>query len=130
MKNENVILKKSFVFSIRIVKIYQFLSKEYKEYVLYKQLLRAGTSIGANINEVQAVQLKRCLASKLSIASKEARETHYWLELLIETGYLNNKEKHVTSLLAESLERIKFLTSIIETSRLKDKRKITYAIKH
>ncbi|HEY9018784.1 four helix bundle protein [Thiomicrospira sp.] len=122
MKTENLVLDKSFTFSIRIVKVYQFLSKEHKEYALSKQLLRAGTSIGANINEAQAAQSEKDFIGKLSIANKEARETHYWLQLLTEMGYLNNKEQHVVSLLEESIELIKLLTSIIKTTQLKNKK--------
>lgn len=77
VSGENNIQIKSFVFAVRIVRLYQFLSKEHKEYVLSKQLLRSGTSIGANVNEAQAAQTKADFAAKMSIASKEARETKY-----------------------------------------------------
>ncbi len=76
MKQENIIINKSFTFAVRIVKLYQYLCKEKKEYVLSKQLLRSGTSIGANINEAQAGQSKNDFISKMSISSKEARETN------------------------------------------------------
>ena len=89
MKQNNLILDKSFAFAVRIVKLYKYLCDEQKEYVLSKQLLRCGTSIGANINEAQAGQSKADFIAKMSIASKEARETNYWIELLIETKYLN-----------------------------------------
>lgn len=95
VSGENNIQTKSFVFAVRIVKLYQFLSKEHKEHVLSKQLLRSGTSIGANVNEAQAAQTKADFAAKMSIASKEARETKYWLDLLCETGYINQSEQHV-----------------------------------
>lgn len=120
LKTENAVLDKTFAFSIRIVKVYQYLSQEQKEYVLSKQLLRAGTSIGANVNEAQAAQSEKDFIAKLSIASKEARETHYWLQLLTQTGYLNIQEQHVISLLDDSLELIKLLTSIIKTMQSKN----------
>ena len=98
MKQNNLILDKSFAFAVRIVKLYKYLCDEQKEYVLSKQLLRCGTSIGANINEAQAGQSKADFIAKMSIASKEARETNYWIELLIETKYLNIEDTHVKSL--------------------------------
>ena len=120
MKGENVVLDKSFTFSVRVVKLYQHLCKEQKEYVLSKQLLRAGTSIGANINEAQAAQSTKDFIAKLSIASKEARETQYWLLLLCETDYLDKNQQHVQTLLEESLELIKLLTSIIKSTQTKN----------
>ena len=95
MQGENIVLDKSFKFSVRVVKLYQHLCKEQKEYVLSKQLLRAGTSIGANINEAQAAQSTKDFIAKLSIASKEAREVQYWLQLLCEIGYLDESQKYV-----------------------------------
>lgn len=82
MNEHNIVLDKSFKFSVRIVRLHRYLCDEQKEYVLSKQLLRAGTSIGANVNEAQAAQSKKDFVSKMSIASKEARETKYWLDLL------------------------------------------------
>ncbi|WP_243830871.1 four helix bundle protein [Thiosulfatimonas sediminis] len=117
MSDKNNIQAKSFAFSVRIVKLYQFLSKEHKEYVLSKQLLRSGTSVGANVNEAQAAQTKADFVSKMSIASKEAREAKYWLDLLSETQYLNKNEPHVQSLLEQSEELIKILTSIVKTAQ-------------
>lgn len=107
---------KSFAFAVRIVKLYQFLSKEHKEYVLSKQLLRSGTSVGANVNEAQAAQTKADFVSKMSIASKEAREAKYWLDLLCETQYLKQSEQHVQTLLEQNEELIKILTSIVKTA--------------
>jgi len=112
------IVKKSFNFSVRIVKLYQFLSKEKNEYVLSKQLLRSGTSIGANTNEAQAAQSKADFISKMSIASKESRETKYWIELLCETKYLDTEQNHVKSLLTEIEELVKILTSIVKTAQI------------
>ena len=94
MKQENIILDKSFAFAIRIVKLYKYLCDEKKEYIMSKQLLRSGTSIGANINEAQAGQSKNDFISKMSIASKEAREVKYWVDLLIATDYLDNQQTH------------------------------------
>lgn len=120
MKQENIILDKSFAFAVRIVKLYKYLCDEKKEYVLSKQLLRSGTSIGANINEAQAGQSKNDFISKMSIASKEARETKYWINLLIKTDYLNIDENHVQSLTEEIEELIKLLTRIVKSSRLEN----------
>lgn len=118
MEKQNTVLDKSFKFSIRIVKLYKYLIKTHKEYVLSKQLLRSGTSIGANVNEAQAAQSKADFIAKMSIASKEARETQYWINLLIETDYLNKDDCHVNSLKVESSELAKLLTSIVKTSQL------------
>ncbi len=113
---ENIILDKSFDFAVRTVKLYKYLCSNKKEYVLSKQLLRSGTSIGANVNEAQAGQSKKDFIAKLSIASKEARETQYWIELLIKTDYLDLNDSYTESLLNEI---IKLLTSIIKTSQEK-----------
>lgn len=119
MERQNLIVEKSFQFSVRIVNLYKHLVKEHKEYVLSKQLLRSGTSIGANVNEAQAAQSKAEFIAKMSIASKEARETQYWIKLLIETGYLKMKEPYVETLLEQSQELGKLLTSIVKTSQSK-----------
>ena len=113
---DNIILDKSFNFAVRIVKLYKYFSNEKKEYVLSKQLLRCGTSIGANINEAQAGQSKADFIAKMSIASKEAREAKYWIELLIKTEYLNSDDKHTKSLLIDIEEIVKLLTSIVKSS--------------
>ena len=113
---DNIILDKSFEFAIRVVKLYKYLCDDKKEYVLSKQLLRAGTSIGANINEAQAGQSKADFIAKMAIASKEARESKYWIDLLIKTDYLDINENHVKSLLNDIEEIIKSLTSIVKTS--------------
>jgi four helix bundle protein len=84
-------LEKSFEFAIRIVKVYQFLVNEKKEFVLSKQLLKSGTSIGANSEEAAGGQSKADFISKISIAYKEARETKFWIRLLFATNYLNKK---------------------------------------
>ena len=117
MKRNNPVVEKSFAFAVRIVNLYKYLCEEKKEFVLSKQLLRSGTSIGANINEAQAGQSKADFISKMSIASKEARETKYWIELLIRTDYLNKDDSHVKSLLEDIIELVKIITSIVKTSK-------------
>ncbi|MCX6208008.1 MAG: four helix bundle protein [Bacteroidetes bacterium] len=112
MKTENKILEKSFDFSLQIIQLYKILV-ENKEFVLSKQLLRSGTSIGANIEEGMAAQSRKDFISKMSIASKEARETRYWLRLL-------DKSKLVEldySVYLNSVEHIvNILTKIVKTS--------------
>lgn len=114
---DNVVLEKAFDFAVRVTKLYKHLCQDKKEYVLSKQLLCRGTSIGANINEAQARQSKADFAAKMAIASKESRESKYWLDLLIKTEYLNKDDKHVQSLVNDIEEIIKLLTSIVKTSQ-------------
>lgn len=114
---DNIILDKSFDFAIRVIKLYKHLCDDKKEYILSKQLIRSGTSIGANINEAQEGQSKRDFIAKMSIASKEARESKYWIDLLIKTDYLNINETHVRSLLNDIEEIVKLLTSIVKSSQ-------------
>jgi len=110
-------LDKSFEFAVRVVNLYKHLCNDKKEYALSKQLLRSGTSIGANINEEQAAQSKKDFIAKMSIASKETRESNFWIELLIKTEYLDKNSKHTQSLLDESYELIRLLTSIIKSTQ-------------
>ena len=110
MKQENIIQEKSFAFAIRIVKLYKFLCEEKKEFVLSKQILRSGTSIGANIEESIGGQSDKDFLSKISIAYKEARETVYWLKLLSATDYLNQEQ--ADSLLKDIEELCKILGKI------------------
>ena len=107
--------RKSFLFSVRVVKLARYLREEKKEFILSKQLIRAGTSIGANIVESQQAQSRADFISKLSIALKEACETNYWLRLLQATDYLTESE--FTSIIADCRELEKILTSIIKTTR-------------
>ena len=109
---ESIIGEKSMAFAIRIVKLYQYLSEEKREYVISNQLLRSGTSIGANTRESKNAQSKNDFISKLNIALKEADETEYWLELLYRTDYL--EEKEFNSIYKDNAELIKILTSIIK----------------
>ena len=88
MRGDNIIQIKSFAFAITIIETYKFLVKEKREFILSKQMLRSGTSIGANVEEGIGAQSKADFISKFSIAYKEARETKYWLRLLLTTGYL------------------------------------------
>ena len=110
MKKDNVVQEKSFAFAIRIVNLYKLLSTEKKEFVLSKQLLRSGTSIGANIEEAIGGQSDKDFLSKLSIAYKEARESMYWLKLLQATDFLS--EEQTKSLLNDAEEICKILGKI------------------
>ena len=112
---ESVLKTKSYHFAIRIVKLYQFLIKEKKEFVLSKQLLRLGTAIGALIREAKFGQSKADFTSKMSIALKEANETIYWLEILKDTGYID--EKLFKSLYDDCEELIKMLVSTVKTTK-------------
>ena len=107
---ENVIMRKSFAFSVRIVNLYKYLSEQKKEYVISKQIYRSGTSIGANIAEAQRAQSTADFVAKMKIALKEANETQYWLKLLYETKYLSDRE--YVSLHSDLLEILKILTAI------------------
>ena len=113
MKDENVVKEKSFEFSVRIVNLYKLLTANKQEYVLSKQLLRSGTSIGANICEAEQAQSTSDFISKLSISLKESNETDYWLRLLHRTEYLNNPE--YSSIIADCRDLTKILTSIIKS---------------
>lgn len=112
---ENILRSKSFAFSVRIVKLVKYLQNDFKEYVLSKQLLKSGTSIGANIRESEFAESKNDFIHKLAISQKECNETMYWLELLKETNYLS--ENQFDSIHHESIELIKLLTSSIKTTK-------------
>lgn len=114
---DNVILIKSKAFAIRIIKLYQFLCDSKKEFVLSKQLLRSGTSIGANVREAVRGQSKADFYAKMNISLKEASETEYWLELLYEAEYITEKE--FTSIYKDCKELLKMLTSITKTQKRK-----------
>ena len=114
---DNVIVDKSKFFAIRIVRAYKYLTAEKNEYVLSKQLLRSGTSIGANVKEATRGQSKPDFYSKLNIALKEASETEYWLEILYETEYID--KKLFESINADCQELIKLLVSITKTQKQK-----------
>ena len=111
----NIIEKKSFEFAIRIVNLYKHLTTEKKEFVMSKQLLKSGTSIGANISEGEQAQSKADFHSKMCIALKEANETYYWLRLLFATDYINEKE--YASIEIDIKEIVALLTSICKTTQ-------------
>jgi len=112
---ENVILDKSFQFAVRIVKLSQFLVLKKKEYVLSKQIIGSGSSIGANIEEAEGGFSKKDFIAKMNLAYKEARETKYWMRLLNAADYLENDLYH--SLMRDCEEILRILFSIIKTSR-------------
>jgi four helix bundle protein len=112
----NILKEKSFKFSVRIVNLYKHLCEEKKEFVLSKQLLRSGTSVGAMVREAEHSESKSDFIHKMAIAQKEINETIYWLELMCETEFLSNKE--FDSINDDAVELIKMLTSIIKTAKL------------
>lgn len=114
---DNLILVKSKAFALRIIRLYKYLCEEKKEFVLSKQVLRSGTSIGANAKEASVAQSKKDFEAKLSIALKEAAETEYWLELLYESDYI--EKVFFDSVYADNKELIRILTSILKSSRKK-----------
>ena len=112
---ENIIVLKSKAFAIRIVKLNKYLNNNKKEYVLSKQLLRSGTSIGANVKEATRGQSKADFYAKMNIALKEASETEYWLEILNETDYID--KDLFESIYSDCQELIKILMSITKTQK-------------
>ena len=115
MKRENVIREKSFKFAVRAINIYKVLINERKEFIISKQLLRSGTSIGANIREALNAESNADFVHKLAIAQKESDETCYWLELLNETGFINKTEFNSMNNDASAL--LKIIRSIILSSK-------------
>ena len=111
----NVVEEKSFQFAIRIVRLYQYLRSKKKEFVLSKQLLRSGTSIGANVAEAQQAQSRADFLSKINIALKEAAETEYWLRLLRATDYM--AEKEFRSIYDDCEQVKKLLVSIVKSTK-------------
>ena len=124
MSEKRSILKdKSFAFALRTIKLYQYLSHDKKEFVLSKQILRSGTFIGAMVREAQNAESKADFIHKLAIAQKECDETIYWLELLIQSGYLTEQE--FGSINKEAGDILKIIRSAILTSKSNnDKEKI------
>ena len=112
---QNIVKNKSFSFAVRIVRLYQFLVENKKEYVLSKQLLRSGTSVGAMIREAEHAETKADFKHKMAIAQREINETIYWLELLKETEYLTVTQ--FESINDDAIEIIKLLTSIIKSTK-------------
>jgi four helix bundle protein len=113
MKGQNVVLEKSFNFSLKVIELFKLMQLQ-REYIISKQLLRSGTSIGANINESTAAVSRQDFIFKLTIASKEARETKYWLDLLERSKVVNHD---LTPYIIDSEELIRLLTSIVKTSK-------------
>ena len=112
--SKNIIEQKSFDFAVRIVNLYKHLSSEKKEFILSKQLLRSGTSIGANVAEAIRGQSKADFLAKMCIALKEANESHYWIRLLYKTDFISEQE--FNSIENDVVELIKILSSICKTS--------------
>ncbi len=115
MYSNAIIEDKSKKFAVRIIKLYKYLCAEKKEFVISKQILRSGTSIGANVKEGEYAQSKSDFTSKMNIALKEAAETKYWIELLSETDYITQEQAE--SISADCSELIKILTSIVKSSK-------------
>ncbi len=113
---DNLLYNKSYSFAIRVVNAYKFLTKEKNEYVLSKQLLRSGTAIGALIREAKFAQSTADFINKLSISLKEANETQYWIELLHDTGYIDDTT--FKSIYNEASELTALLVSIVKTTKL------------
>ena len=117
LTGNNIVYGKAYGFAIRVVKAYKYLCKEKKEFVLSKQLLRSGTSIGANIAEANGAISKADFSAKISIAYKECLETKYWLFLLKDTGYINPKS--FNDIYQEADEIAKILFAILKRTRIK-----------
>jgi four helix bundle protein len=117
MDHKSIAYQRAFDFAIRVVNAYKFLTTEHKEYILSKQLLRCGTSIGANIAEANGAISNNDFSAKISIAYKESLETKYWLNLLKETDYLD--QNTFTSIHQDADEISKILFSILKTTRIK-----------
>ena len=115
MKVDNQIVNDSKAFAIRIIKLYKFLTEEKKEFIIAKQLLRSGTSIGANISESVFAQSRMDFVNKMSIALKEANETKYWLDLLVETEYLTGEQYE--SIVVDVKKIIGTLVNIVNSTK-------------
>jgi four helix bundle protein len=111
----SILKEKSFKFAVRIVNLFKHLREEKKEFVLSRQVLRSGTSVGAMVREAEHSESKADFIHKMAIAQKEINETIYWLELMCETEYLSNKE--FESINNDAVELIKMLTSSIKTAK-------------
>ncbi|MBX2905853.1 MAG: four helix bundle protein [Taibaiella sp.] len=116
---QNTIYSKSFAFAVRIIKLYKLCTDERREFVLSRQLLRSGTSIGANVREAKNAESKLDFIHKLAFAQKECDETIYWLELLKETDFISLSE--FESIVQDANELLKILRSIILTTKGKQK---------
>lgn len=117
---ENVVKNKSFAFALRMVKMYQFLCEQKKEFVTSKQLLRSGTAVGALVREAEQAESPADFIHKMAIALKEANETQYWIELLFQSAYLD--ETAFNSISSDLTEILKLLTSIIKSTKQNHKK--------
>jgi four helix bundle protein len=117
MKSDNVVVDKSYRFALRIIKLYQYTVHVKKEYVLARQILRCGTSIGANVEEAVGGFSRREFAAKMSIAYRETRETKYWLRLLRDSQII--EPKPISSLLSDNEQLLKLIGTIVKTTRQK-----------
>ena len=118
MKQENIVQTKSYQFALSIIRLSRSLVKEHNEYVLSRQILKSGTSIGANVEEAIGGQSPKDFYAKLNISYKEARETHYWLRLLKDAGYI--EQEHGNQILNDCDELLKILGSIIRTMKTRE----------
>ncbi len=110
MKKDNIVVEKSYQFATDIIELYKVLKFEDKEFILSSQLLRSGTSVGANIEEAMGAQSKKDFLAKISISYKEAREAHYWLRLLRDTSFINKDTAEC--LITKAYELMKIIGSI------------------
>lgn len=117
MKSDNALYEKTYAFAIRVVNAYRFLAEERKEYVLSKQFLRCGTSIGANVAEANGAISRADFSAKISIAYKECLEVKYWLCLLKDTGYI--EERAFQSMYADADELARIMFSILKATRIR-----------
>src|SRR6187399_1440491 len=104
MNSDNIIVNKSYLFALEIIELYKFLVEK-KEYVLSKQILRSGTSVGANIHEALTTETKKDFIYKLGVSKKENKETSYWLNLLLGSGYISSDQFNKLNELSEELNR-------------------------
>ena len=114
-KDENIVVAKSYAFAVRCVNLYKFLCEERHDFVIGKQLMRSGTSVGANVKEAIRGVSKADFTAKMSIALKEASESEFWIEILRDTDYITNSQAE--SMLADCQELLKLLMSIIKSSK-------------
>lgn len=114
-KDDNVVVQKSYAFSLRCVRLYKYLCSRDGNYIIGKQLLMSGTSIGANVREALRAQTRPDFITKLNVALKEASETEYWIELLRDSDYISSSQAE--SMLADCVELLKILTSIVKKSK-------------
>jgi four helix bundle protein len=114
-KENNIVMNKSYAFALRIIKLYKYLISDHKEYVLSKQILRCGTSIGALVKEAEHAQSKPDFLNKMNVALKEANETEYWLMLLKDSNFID--EKSFISIQNDCIELIRLLASIVKSSK-------------